>query len=641
MSSPIPEDPYKALGISKDADISAIRCAHRKLVLKFHPDRIKDEAERAKGKDLFQKVQQAYELLSDPVKREQYDNKIKLAELRKDAMTREPVRPATYPMRPSPAPMSSPREYRDGAYYEERVPSSASSYFDNKDRFEEPPSRTSSRKHEDYERRPTSKSGEKEKKSGGSTSKWDKPVAGVSIATAFSLKKKAGEARERVKAREQATKAKNRDREIRRERSENQDRRAFAVDDDGSDSDTVTFVSQSTVRPSKQMPRPKAKPEPARRSPPERNGFRRDDDDDSYDDKHELQFKKSREYQQQSRSNFVRVDFDIHQYWEGEDRVYGRRSGSDSDRRPTSSKGRKPDIDISTARPIPTMPMHTSAPVNLRPHVEEREPSHQRSNTGGILPHEREHRREAPSFGRSQTMPTSRSRKDTAPQKGSKLKPTETQDSGYGSSSSPHTPEMRGTSPTKETTRSSTRYQIVEPAEEDERGHRTVLIDEEDRHRRVLSPQRDRNDRRERSERPEKPKLSTDSRSRPGRVPSGQIPAEMRPQASRHESGRYAQPQSRDSPRTPRDSPPVSRHNSGRKLFGEIPTEEREPAPYSRRYAPEVVSVSPRIDPENVNHGPYHRRRNSQDDRDLDYFPGSRHRQELRHPLGGRRGSVF
>ncbi|KAI9868254.1 MAG: hypothetical protein M1823_009086, partial [Watsoniomyces obsoletus] len=63
MSSPVPPDPYEALGVSKDADISSIRTAHRKLVLKHHPDRIHDPALKERANDLFTKVQQAYELL--------------------------------------------------------------------------------------------------------------------------------------------------------------------------------------------------------------------------------------------------------------------------------------------------------------------------------------------------------------------------------------------------------------------------------------------------------------------------------------------------------------------------------------------------------------------------------------------------
>ncbi|PHH86785.1 hypothetical protein CDD83_9756 [Cordyceps sp. RAO-2017] len=79
--SPLPQDPYKILGVSKDAQIPEIRSAHRKLVLKCHPDKVQDPTLKAEKQDEFQKVQQAYELLSDDQKRRKYDDQVKLAEL--------------------------------------------------------------------------------------------------------------------------------------------------------------------------------------------------------------------------------------------------------------------------------------------------------------------------------------------------------------------------------------------------------------------------------------------------------------------------------------------------------------------------------------------------------------------------------
>ena len=38
----LPEDPYKVLGVAKDAQLPEIRSAHRKLVLKCHPDKVTD-----------------------------------------------------------------------------------------------------------------------------------------------------------------------------------------------------------------------------------------------------------------------------------------------------------------------------------------------------------------------------------------------------------------------------------------------------------------------------------------------------------------------------------------------------------------------------------------------------------------------
>jgi curved DNA-binding protein CbpA len=84
MSTPLPPDPYKALGVTKDAKLPEIRSAHRKLVLKCHPDKVQDAALKAKAVDEFHKIQQAYEILSDDVKRVQYDDRLKLEELRRE-----------------------------------------------------------------------------------------------------------------------------------------------------------------------------------------------------------------------------------------------------------------------------------------------------------------------------------------------------------------------------------------------------------------------------------------------------------------------------------------------------------------------------------------------------------------------------
>lgn len=84
MSLNLPPDPYKALGVTKDAKLAEIRSAHRKLVLKCHPDKVQDAALKAIKQDEFQQVQQAYELLSDDVRRIQYDEQVKLFELRRE-----------------------------------------------------------------------------------------------------------------------------------------------------------------------------------------------------------------------------------------------------------------------------------------------------------------------------------------------------------------------------------------------------------------------------------------------------------------------------------------------------------------------------------------------------------------------------
>ncbi|KAI9171056.1 LOW QUALITY PROTEIN: protein DnaJ [Paramyrothecium foliicola] len=63
------KDPYKALGVNKSATASDIKKAYYGLAKKYHPDTNKD----ATAKDKFADIQSAYEILSDPKKREQYD----------------------------------------------------------------------------------------------------------------------------------------------------------------------------------------------------------------------------------------------------------------------------------------------------------------------------------------------------------------------------------------------------------------------------------------------------------------------------------------------------------------------------------------------------------------------------------------
>lgn len=63
-------DYYKTLGVDKKASSSEIKKAYRKLALKYHPDKTKgDKTLEAK----FKRISEAYAVLSDAKKREQYD----------------------------------------------------------------------------------------------------------------------------------------------------------------------------------------------------------------------------------------------------------------------------------------------------------------------------------------------------------------------------------------------------------------------------------------------------------------------------------------------------------------------------------------------------------------------------------------
>jgi curved DNA-binding protein len=62
-------DYYGVLGVSRDADQDTIRRAYRKLARQYHPDLNSDED----AEERFKELGEAYEVLSDPEKRERYD----------------------------------------------------------------------------------------------------------------------------------------------------------------------------------------------------------------------------------------------------------------------------------------------------------------------------------------------------------------------------------------------------------------------------------------------------------------------------------------------------------------------------------------------------------------------------------------
>lgn len=62
-------DYYSILGVSKNATQKEIKSAYRKLALKWHPDRNKEEGAEKK----FKEINQAYEVLSDEKMRQMYD----------------------------------------------------------------------------------------------------------------------------------------------------------------------------------------------------------------------------------------------------------------------------------------------------------------------------------------------------------------------------------------------------------------------------------------------------------------------------------------------------------------------------------------------------------------------------------------
>lgn len=61
---------YEVLGLPKTASPSSIRKKYRKLAMRYHPDRNQGDAE---SEERYRQVTEAYEVLSNPARRAQYD----------------------------------------------------------------------------------------------------------------------------------------------------------------------------------------------------------------------------------------------------------------------------------------------------------------------------------------------------------------------------------------------------------------------------------------------------------------------------------------------------------------------------------------------------------------------------------------
>ncbi len=65
------KDYYEILGVAKNADAKQIKKAYKRLAMKHHPDRVKNDKASAEKK--FKEIQKAYAILSDVKKRQAYD----------------------------------------------------------------------------------------------------------------------------------------------------------------------------------------------------------------------------------------------------------------------------------------------------------------------------------------------------------------------------------------------------------------------------------------------------------------------------------------------------------------------------------------------------------------------------------------
>src|SRR5215831_19079409 len=65
------KDYYKALNVSKTASADEIKKSYRKLARKYHPDANKGDP---KAEERFKEISEAYNTLSDPKRRKEYDD---------------------------------------------------------------------------------------------------------------------------------------------------------------------------------------------------------------------------------------------------------------------------------------------------------------------------------------------------------------------------------------------------------------------------------------------------------------------------------------------------------------------------------------------------------------------------------------
>lgn len=69
------KDYYDVLGITRNADEMQIKKAYRQLAHRFHPDRNR----AANAGEIFQEINEAYEVLGEPGRKADYDNRLRIA----------------------------------------------------------------------------------------------------------------------------------------------------------------------------------------------------------------------------------------------------------------------------------------------------------------------------------------------------------------------------------------------------------------------------------------------------------------------------------------------------------------------------------------------------------------------------------
>ena len=452
MDDPLPQSPYKTLNVPKDATLATIRSAHRKLVLSCHPDKVQDESAKKQKAEQFHQVQQAYEILSDENRRQRYDEKVKLAELRAELGEERgpfPSRKAPYEYPSSRTGSTTKFEMRGNTMYETREP--PSSRYDEPDVFSSyfEPRPSASRKYTDdhYDRFSS------RKPSGSGRMQEEKKKSRVYEEDDEDYKRRERREREAERA-AQATlreeRTRRRDKEKRRD-VESKARTKFEsyVEDDVSDSEFEDRYHNKSKRDS--PPKKRSGDEGRKRSGDERRKDRDEprrsskrDVKEAYDEHDELSYKESlaRDHIKRSREPVEILPPRSRAASTLEPRTHSplvekRPTGRRSDSRAVSPvvrsrKGRR-SPDIMEPR-VPSMPAHSSESAKSKsyfnPSPSSRRESH-RSATYQPSPEVKQ-----PSMRRSETAPLDRMRPgNPVPLKSSNLKNMKAPSDTSGSSS--------------------------------------------------------------------------------------------------------------------------------------------------------------------------------------------------------------
>ena len=650
MGSPVPQDPYKALGVSKDATLANIRSVYRKLVLTCHPDKFLDETVKAQKADEFHKVQQAYELLSDEQKRTRYDEKVKLAELRAEVLRESgnarkaagvydhsprtprtgywepPRREPVVEIRPKPRYYSEepPLRTHPSPRYEDHDHRSSSRRYE--DMYDMPPASSSSKKASGYAYKEESRSEEPRSRA---QRKWKETIAKATTAE---------------KARIYDDRRKSRDKD-RRQNYQSKHYNARVESEEDTDSEVENFM---TPRKSAEHRR---RYEPIRKSKRDEDSRRKrtDDSDSSEEPDHNIHHKvqSAAEYILKSR---VKSPADDRQRpavarstssraappptapppppmpaVDSPKRSSARRGAVSSTK--NSPKERKMPEIVEAAPPSsrrgshdqsprvrPNMPTSATSPLTSKGQPSPHHPP--RAQTLDVHSSEKQ-----PSMRRAQTSPlNTMTSPGHAPLKSSKLR--ETHDSGYSSPGTPDAP-----APPK----ASYRYRVApEPDSDDSDASCPTIV--------AIDPET-----RRRGERDTSPRTQSHRYDRSSGQPHAST-RNMPIRASTFED-RSAPPSRPTAP----TRAATSRNDRDHRLFGEISSPERRGSAHDIRSPPssgyKVKYSSPIYSEEDVVYGEYNSRRgrgrgnSGAKDPNADAYPyarGGRHQSPV---LGGRNPS--